>query len=299
MRATFRMAQGRKALKEPTLKDCRVHKETQIDTASDESEEAKNQPKSPGEGDLLPEYSNFQHNSRLNWPPKAFWRFEEIEGSLADAHKPVQDIRCGEQSSGLPGPLTPVASRELMGTAGRLPNATFDIAVYTLTYKDGPGDDVDQESMFQSLISLEVDLLERGFDRVAIPRIGCGKGQLRWGVVKRMVETAFCDTQIRVAAYGPAKPTPKETSTNTDSGHNQGEKWSEVVKKKRGPRRRKDSSSQEQEHPSEDLREARQPQPRRQRHGDAVLIKKGCTYARRKYRRRGRKGQVNKADQGR
>lgn len=77
--------------------------------------------------------------------------------------------------------------------------------------------------------------------RVAMPRIGCRKGQLQWGTVKKMVETAFRDTDITVAVYGAKNPKPKAVSTKTAAAEAApNKKWSAVVgrKKRKGEEER-------------------------------------------------------------
>lgn len=120
---------------------------------------------------------------------------------------------------------------------GRLPNEVSDKEVHILTFRDGPDRPADQEGLFKCLFQLKEHLVGNGKKRVAMSRIGCSEGQLHWGKISKMVETA-----IRVAVYGTKPQMPRETrkpNSNTEisgAGMAPDEKRSEVAKPNHKPR---------------------------------------------------------------
>lgn len=155
--------------------------------------------------DIIPECKSFRENATLRWPERIYERVVKRHGLLAEKREElVQAHGSGDNRARLPGPLTPVPCPGLMGTTyfvtGRLPNENQKKKLYILTFHEGNNKPVDEEALFDSLL-LARSVDERKAGRVAMQRIGCKRGQLQWGAVKKMIETVFRATNIVVAVY--------------------------------------------------------------------------------------------------
>lgn len=119
-----------------------------------------------------------------------------------------------------------------------------------------------------------------------MPKIGCESGALRWGTVKKMVESAFSDTSMTVAVYtqnptrSKATRMPIPRPTTPDPGKGTADTWSSVAR--RGPKvrdRAPTGTTQVNRARSTDGG-VRANRSRSSRQGDAILIKKtGGSYA--------------------
>jgi len=56
-------------------------------------------------------------------------------------------------------------------------------------------------SIESSIRAMKQHAVEHKVTDIALPRIGCGLDKLEWPKVKKMLETAFCDTGIRLSIY--------------------------------------------------------------------------------------------------
>ena len=76
------------------------------------------------------------------------------------------------------------------------------ITIYNLTSQDRPGRNARLEWLESSLSAALADADDRGYNRIAMPLIGCGIGGLNWSdvrpVIQRLAESHTADAEVWV-----------------------------------------------------------------------------------------------------
>jgi hypothetical protein len=83
-----------------------------------------------------------------------------------------------------------------VGGACSLPSGKMRI--YYLITKPKYWNKPTYDSMRASLLALKVDMTQRGYKRIAMPKIGCGLDGLDWSVVKGIIADVFAESGIDV-----------------------------------------------------------------------------------------------------
>lgn len=78
------------------------------------------------------------------------------------------------------------------------PNVVFNNVVFNLVTKNKYWHKPTYTSLRRTLMRLKEEMLDGGYTKLAMPRIGCGLDRLSWPLVKKMIIDVFEDTGIEV-----------------------------------------------------------------------------------------------------
>lgn len=56
-------------------------------------------------------------------------------------------------------------------------------------------------NIFQCLKRLRNDMLSRGINRIALPKIACGRDRKNWRIIEKMLSYLFHETEIDITIY--------------------------------------------------------------------------------------------------
>ena len=90
------------------------------------------------------------------------------------------------------------ATHTPVGGVAILTNQTNSRSIYYLVTKELCYHRPDINTVLNTIILLKRHMMEKGYRKLVIPRLGCGLDQLSWTVMKPLIEEIFLNTGIEI-----------------------------------------------------------------------------------------------------
>ena len=73
--------------------------------------------------------------------------------------------------------------------------------IYYLVTKEKYSDKPTYDTLRLTLMKMKDHAVKNKIMKISIPKIGCGRDNLRWDVVKPMIQNVFVHTEIEISVY--------------------------------------------------------------------------------------------------